>query len=432
MKRFLGIPLLLTVLLLLAGFGAATAQQATQEQAEQSDYEIYQSFTGTWSQLQAELDLVGRSMAADSLITRISELEQRYAPHRELLDEALHPRTYRDMMDQLRSRAVETRARLAEIESLNNRIERMNRRLASFDQQLQHLGNRADSLQRVMQSNAVEKRELQELASEYRRSIERRDALVRSIVDSMTAAYSDLAPSQEESLRQGGAVSEEGSPLDLLERVASRNAAFLEETSNLQVIDYLRMNRVRREFAAMWDRLDEQLVSTYGDGEEKRDRIQEHLTQWKDRLDTQLWMAVNRDLQEQNLPVAEVNGSEELYHELNSYLDRSLERAAEEGGEQVQRNWQSFDNFWTGKVQMRWAEYAGEDGLLNHRQMAELDDKVDSWGIRAQPESNLFAWLFGASMFLWLLTGLLLVRRNGGKEDRRRHNEGGSDAGTKS
>ncbi|MDZ7773908.1 MAG: hypothetical protein U5K31_14375 [Balneolaceae bacterium] len=413
MIRLISIPLVATALL-LACFGATTAQQSVQEQPEPSDYEIYQSFTQAWSELQGRLDLVGSPAAADSLIAEISDLEDRFSGHRELLDEALHPRSYRAMMDRLRSRAVDTRARLAEIASLNNRIERMNRQLTSYDEQLQSLTGHADSLQQAMRSTAVEKRDLQELAAEYRRSVERRDALVRSIVDSMTVTYADLPAAQEEQLSQGGSLSGDGGPLDLIERVAARNAAFLEESADLQVMDYLRMNQVHREFSAMWNRLDEQLLSTYGEGEERRDRIQEQLTRWGERLDTQLWMAVNRDLQELNLPVAEVNGSGELFKEMDSYLDRSLERATEEGGEEVRNDWQRFNNFWTGKVQLSWAEYAGDQGFLTHRQIAELDEKVDRWALRAQPESNLFAWLFGVSMLLWLLTGLLIVRRSGG------------------
>lgn len=397
----------LLLLLLSMGFSA-------QAQQNRSDYETYENFRSGYSALEAEIERLEGPGEADSLLGRISALEEDYAPEEEMLDRALYPQSFRSMMAELRKRARETGNKLKRIASLREQVSQLDERLTAYNSQLEHLNSQADSLRGAMRKTAVEKRELEQLSSEYRKNIEQRDQFIMSVVDSLLLAYEDLGPRGEEEIRraEGGDIQRSANALDLVRRIALQNAEFLTGSAKLKVEDYLRMKRVQGEFQEMWTRLDDELLRLYGEDDNSARQINRSLEEWKNRLDTQMWLAINREFRSRNIPMAEVNSSGELFEELNAYLSESLKRAEKNSSDSLREAYRNFNRFWSNEVQARWSKYMPDAGVLSHGQMAALDRNLDDWAVRSQPESNLYAYLFGASMFLWLITGLLLVRRN--------------------
>lgn len=405
--RPLTVPVAVLVLLFSMVFSA-------QAQQNRSDYEIYEDFKSSYSELEGEIDRLDRPAEADSLLGRISGFEEEYAPNEGMLDRALYPQTFRTMMTELRERARETGTKLKKISSLSEQVSQLDERLTAYNSQLQHLNSQADSLRGAMRKTTVEKRELEQLGSEYRKSIEQRDQFIMSVVDSLLITYEDLGPRREEEIRraEGGDIQRSANALDLVRRIAAQNAEFLTGSAQLNVEDYLRMRRVQSEFSEMWTRLDDELLRLYGEDENSGREINQSLEEWNNRLGTQMWLAINQEFQSRNIPMAEVNSSGQLYEELNTYLSESLEKTEDNPSDSLREAYLAFNRFWSNEVQARWSEYMADAGVLSHGQMAAIDRNLDDWALRSQPESNLYAYLFGASMFLWLITGLLLVRRN--------------------
>lgn len=380
----------------------------------QSDYQVYKSFTATYEQLEQRLERAGDPEEADSLLSRISELENQYASRAAMLDEALHPREFRPMINRLRQQTRDVRSKLSRIRSLTNEVGQLHAQVNAYHNQVAHMSSQTDSLQKTIRASAVQNRELNQLSDRLRERVRARDSLIASVIDSLMITYDHLPAQSREEIRTttDTRLPNQADALDLVEQIATGNADFLAGSAQLNTVDYLRMRSVYREFRKMWSRLDDDLLELYGAGENRGETIEEAMTQWRSRLDTQMWMAVNREFQTHNFPIGEVSSGEELFEEVNRFLSDEIERAEESSSDSMRQRYRRFNQFWNNEVQSRWAEYAGEE-FLTHKQMAAVNRDLDTWAGRVQsPDSNLFAYLFGASMFLWLLTGLLFVRKS--------------------
>ncbi len=385
------------------------------EAQNQSDYEVYKSFTATYEQLEQRLERADSPEEADSLLSRISEVEEQYASRASMLDQALHPRQFRPMINRLRQQTRDVRSKLTRIHSLRNEVGQLHTQVDAYHNQVAHLSRQSDSLQKTIRASAAQNRELNQLTDRLRERVRKRDSLIASVIDSLMITYDNLPPRSREEIRTTSdtRLSNRADALELVEQIATGNAEFLAGSAQLNAVDYLRMQNVYQEFRRMWLRLDEDLLQLYGAGENRGEAIEETITQWGNRLDTQMWMAINREFQTRNFPIGEVSSGDELYDEVNRFISEEIKRAEEESpSDSMRQRYQRFNQFWNNEVQASWGQYAGGE-FLTHKQMAAVNRDLDTWAGRVQsPDSNLFAYLFGASMFLWLLTGLLFVRKN--------------------
>ncbi|MDZ7693743.1 MAG: hypothetical protein U5K69_21925 [Balneolaceae bacterium] len=55
--------------------------------------------------------------------------------------------------------------------------------------------------------------------------------------------------------------------------------------------------------------------------------------------------------------------------------------------------------------------------LLTSNQVADIDQKVTQWAAIAKPESNLLAYLLGASVLAIAVLGFMLFRQRNGSGD---------------
>lgn len=395
-------------------FGMFLSLNIPLQAQNKSDYEVYTSFTNAYEQMGKRLELVDTPAGADSLLRRISRFESQYASRSAMLDDALHPRRFRSMINSLRQEARAVRSKLSRIRSLRNEVGQLHEQLEAYHNQVAHLSHQTDSLQKTTRASAVQNRELNRLTGRLRERVRERDSLIASIVDSLIISYDHLPPRNREEILTSSEqhLPNRGDALELVERIAAANAEFLTGSAQLNAVDYLRMQNVYREFRKMWLRLDDNLLQLYGSGENRGKAIEETITQWENRLDTQMWMAVNREFQSRNIPIGEVTTADELYDEVNRYISEEIRRAEENPSDSLRQRYRRFNQFWNNDVQGNWGPYAGGE-FLTHSQLAAVNRDLDIWAARLQsPDSHLFAYLFGASIFLWLLTGLLFVRKS--------------------
>ncbi|MDX1619296.1 MAG: hypothetical protein R3224_10965, partial [Balneolaceae bacterium] len=244
-----------------------------QAQQVQSDYEIQQNFSKQVGIIQSVLDTVESVAATEGVIRDIKTLEEEYADHQQLLNQALYPETFEQRIEELKKRTVVVRQRLATIEKQNDKLTTLNTELADYTNRLERLNARTDSLRSAIAKSTRNEKNLSGRLREYRESLERRDRLVLSIIDSMMVAYQNLNIQSAEELadaREQSRIDAGGSPLKMVRSIAAENVQFLNSSPKLAAGDYLRMNAVRHKFSALWSRMADRLITVYGDdGEEQ-------------------------------------------------------------------------------------------------------------------------------------------------------------------
>lgn len=402
------LPLFLCVSILLAGAVTGFAQQ-------QSDYEVQQDFKQQYKSIDQQLERVQSSAKADSLIEEIKSLDSSYSTHSDLLDKVLYPETYEQEMEELKQQAVSVREKLVIIENQEQELQELNTRLASYDSSMKILTDRTDSLRNAISKSVQSEKELAAMTRRYRRSLEQRDELILSFVDSILIAYRQLDTGSLQEIENAPKASQLNTgrdALDMIQTITDANLEFLSSNPDLTTGDYLRMNNVQQQVSEMWSKVGERLVDIYGENnkEETLTKTSQAISSWGNKIETQTWSSLNRAFSAEGISLPKFTSREMFYNTLNSYLSESIKASEKNTAKTEQKQYQQFSNFWTNRIKAEWSTFMTEGDILSGKQMASIDQQLDQWAMHAEPESNLLVYLFGASVLAIVVLGIMLAR----------------------
>lgn len=401
---------ILTIFLLLFSVTAYA------QQAQRSDYQIQKEFKQSYKQYNEKLDEISSADSAQALIKSIHEFDIEYMPHKELLNKALHPETYDQKMEELKKSSVMGMNRLETIEQQNEKVQKLQDQLTGYEQDMQQLNNRTDSLQKAMQKSVASEERLSEMLRDYRNSLEKRDELILAFIDSMVVAYQqmDLKSVQDlENIDSRSQLESDGDALELIHKITAENLNILESNANLHLEDYMRMSEVQREFQKMWTSLGSKIQEVYDgeNAEQMTSEIEQNISEWNQALTDRTFAALNDSLSVQQISIGEFQDGQDLYANLNSYLDTKVTQSEEKTTQSNYEDFQRFKQFWN-MADIQWSSNFVDAGILSNEQMATLNAKVDTWSENARPAggNNILVYLLGASVLLAVALGVMLIR----------------------
>jgi len=401
---------------LLLGFAIdAAAQQA------KSDYEIQKTFKQEYQRLSNGLQEADSSAAIQQLIKDVKQLDDNYSEHRELLNVALYPTTYKEEMDFLKRRALTAEKQLVTIEEQEQKLQKLSGQITSYDSRLEILNKQTDSLQNAMRKSLKSEEQLAGMVRKYRENLEQRDDLILSFVDSVMITYQKLnveSMQDLENAKKKARFNADGNALKMIQDIANENISLLESNTNLSAEEYIRMSSVNQEFQTMWDKIGSKLVGIYADGnKETEENIGKAIQTWDEKLSAQTWAAIDSSFKQAGIPIDDFEDSESFYSSLNNYLEQSIQASESEAGESTLSDYQNFSNFWSERVQVEWTPHIIDAGILSSRQMATIDQQVKQWASNAEPESQLLVYLLGISVLAIVALGVILAREKRNKKD---------------
>lgn len=395
-----------------------------QAQQVQSDYEIQQQFIEQYNNLQQRLDTVSSVDSARAIIQAVQELNQQYQDNAELLNNALFPNTYEEQINYLRESAAMTLNRVQEVQMRTEKLASLQEQLSQYEQNLEQLTSRTDSLRQAIQASIANEKEQAALLETYREGLERRDELILAFIDSMVVAYQqmDLESLQGlEDLEQKSELESNGNALQLIHEITVENLQILQNNSGqLRLQDYLRMSEVQQEFQEMWQILGDEIKEIYSgeDTQQLSAQIEQNINQWDQLLSNQTFATLSDSLKAQGVEIQEFTNAQGLYTALNSYLTEQINQSREGASEAGYNEYQQFLEFWN-RIELRWASNFVDAGILTEDQLSEINAKVDEWAEYARPESNFLIWLLGAAVIVAIILGVLFVRERQSTNARR-------------
>ena len=406
---------LISAIFLLSFSSEGVAQQA------KSDYEIQKTFKQEYQRLSNGLQEADSSAAIQQLIEDVKELEKNYSEHQELLNVALYPETYEEEMEFLKRRVLRAERQLTTIEEQEQQLQELSGQITSYDSRMDDLSQRTDSLQNAIRKSLQSEEQLAGMVRRYRESLEQRDDLILSFVDSVMITYQQLnveSMQDLENVKKKARFNADGNALKMIQDIANENISLLESNPNLSTDEYLRMSSVNQEFRNMWDKIGTKLVDIYADGnQEAEENISNAIQSWDEKLNSQTWAAIDSAFKQADIPVDSFTDSDSFFSSLNSYLEQSIEASKSENGESTYSDYQNFSNFWTERVQVEWTPHIIDAGILSSRQMATIDQQVKQWASNAEPESRLLVYLLGVSVLAIVALGVILAREKRNKKE---------------
>ncbi len=407
------------VILLTVVFGLFSSALYAQE--AQSDYEIQKTFKQQYANYEQQVENVSSADSAEKLIESIKKFDQKFSAHEELLDKALYPDTYKEQMESLKKSSVRTLNKVKTITEQQRQLNKLESQLASYEQDLNQLDQQTDSLKTAIRKSTESEKELSNMVREYRQSLEKRDELILTFIDSMVVTYQnmDLDALQEiEDYDQRSRI-KTNDALKLVHDISDENIQILQRnTSNLQLDDYMRMAEVNYQFQAMWNKLGDKIHEVY-DGENAdmlAENINTNLTDWNNLLQTNTIDAVNDYFTQQGIETTSFKSTDELKTALHSYLDQKIKESKDNPSEANYKDLQQFKEFWD-RVEVQWTNNLAHADVLSREEISKLKQKVDEWTQIAQPRSNnILVYLLGGSVLLAVALGVMLIREKKNKK----------------
>lgn len=402
--------------LLGLGFHEAKAQEV------KSDYEIQQNFQKEYKSISDSLTEAGNTATVKELIERVKTLEQNYSDHKKLLNVALYPETFNSEMKELKRRALAVQDQIATIEQQEEELHELTRQVTLYDTRLDDLNSRTDSLRRAMQKSLQSEKQLTSMVRRYRKSLEQRDELILSIVDSVMITYQKLQVETMQDLenaKKKARFNADGNALKMIMNIANENISLLNSGQELTAGDYIRMNAVQQKFKNMWNKVGDKLVEIYAEGnkEEASKNISAAIAEWDKKVTDQTWTSLNASFDSAGINLPKFNSSEAFYQTLDSYLSESIKASEKGSGGTALKNYKEFSSFWTNRVQADWTPYIIEANILSNDQLASIDSKMSTWASNAEPESNMLVYLLGFSILAIVALGIILAREKKGTKN---------------
>ncbi|MDZ7660208.1 hypothetical protein [Fodinibius sp.] len=385
-------------------------------QEVQSDYEIQQTFKEQYANYEQKVENVSSPDSAESLIESIKQFDQNYSKHKELLNKALYPDTYEEQIENLKKSSIRTLNKVETITEQQKQLNKLENQLASYEQDLSQLDQQTDSLKTAIRQSTESEKELSNMVREYRQSLEKRDELILTFIDSMVVTYQnmDLDAFQEiENYDQRSRI-KTNDALKLIHDISEENIKILQRNaSNLQLDDYMRMAEVNYQFQTMWNKLGDKIHEVYeGDNADMlAENINSNLNEWNNLLQTNTVKAVKEYFAQQGIEADTFESAEELNGALHSYLDKKIKESKDNRSEENYSDLQKFKDFWD-RVEVQWTSNLAHANVLSREQTSELNQKVDEWTQIAQPRSNnILVYLLGGSVLLAVALGVMLIRQ---------------------
>lgn len=407
MKRI--IPSIYIVLILALVSGTAVAQT--------SDYQVTKQFEKSYNDLEASIGEAMSSEEVDSLMTEVSELQNEFEDHKELLDHALYPQTFSSIIEDLKRDARNTEHKLLVIEDQDEKLTKLSDELASYRSEIDHLNTRTDSLRTLISDSEQSEQELAGLVQRYRNSMEQRDEFVLNMIDSLFVTYRDLEGNTFAELKEETRSLETGdNPLEVIIAIVEENIEVLKsDDGTLQTEDFLRMYVLQSRFDEVWNQIGDDLATLYGgnSAEQWESNVEEKLGDWKASASKNMWASIDEHLEQQNVDLDAFDNNKSFYEAIDSFISKATDASRDKVvTNENYDDFQRFYDFWNTKIKSDWGEFVQEGEVLTMAQISSIDAEMMTWRDEAKPRSFMIPILFGLSLITIVGLIIVLARKN--------------------
>ena len=380
--------------------------------AQQSDYQVQQDYRADYSEISQDIDSAVSSDDVSQISDAINQLEAEYSGYEELLNAALYPETFQGQISDLRESLSGTENNIVAVEELNERIAQLQSEMEDLRNQIVQMDEEASALRQRMDRSASNERRLSALVTQYRQNIEARDAFVNDFLENLLSKYQSMDVQTQSDMAEASE-SMDDNPLALIQTVLSEYINQADQESNLTAPDYIRMRAQHAYFGDVWDSIGERLANTYASESpvQARQEITDLLSTWEASINNKLWNSISTDFNQNGIELPSFSSSDEFATALNTFVDNSIETAAEQNDQADLDLFQSFSDYWNNTVKADWGEYLVNGDVLTQGDIAEVDVKLGDWARNAEPVSNLMFILFLISLAVILGLIVLLVTK---------------------
>jgi len=364
--------------------------------AQQSDHKIKTDFNNNYSALSKSISLSQSVITIDSLQKEINKLDEKFIEHSQLLDNALYPSSYKFEFQNLIAKLSSAEQRLLIIENQSERLESLIQEVSHYKSEISFLNKRADSLNKVMEASQLDQLQLSMLIKRYRTNLELRDELVMSIIDSLMITYNEMTTNEGNEISdqvESGRVTGTNT-LEMLMDIIEKNIEYASNSNQvLSVEDYLRMYAIQHYFEEVWNKIGDNLLTTYGGSQkaEWNSEIISKMRDWRMVTSQKMWNSVDQYLEYSSVELEAFDNNYSFFIALDNFIkDAKKKSEGQVISNTSYEDYKNFQGFWSNKIKNEWSILIQDSEFLTVAQISSIDDQLIAWESVSRPVQPLF------------------------------------------
>ena len=394
--------------LLLIGLSSFTAAQ--------SDYATVQKFKKECVEIEQQIKEANSVDEMNLILENIEQLRTNYSRHSELLDKALYPEKYDEMIGDLNIllalREVDFKAvenLKAEVSDLNNRVDTLNIKNNEMQTSLKEIQLLFDKTSRETES-------LNSIISELKIALHKRDVLVMNMVDSLMPPVMREKPMlSSEDEEQIMSDVEKDNILVNVKKTIRDNMKYLDLTS-LQPEDLTEIREQQLEFADTWARIGPRLAEVYSEDKNRAKELYEIdslFALWTTAIEVEAWQSIKEEFAAKGVMLDNFSDGKAFVNSINQYIESEKKTIEVVPEEEAKHSFEQFaDQTWKAEIEPKWTPFLIENGMLAENSKDVIEENIDVWRSEIYP-SKWWLWVIISGFLFSGLVVLIRLLKNG-------------------
>ncbi len=385
----------------------------------QSDYEIVQNFKNRYQQFEQQIKNAVTVEDLNNLRGEIERFKNEFSTYKELLDKSLYPDNFEKSFDKLGNSLVLRKTDFVQIETLQTEVVTLRSEVDELNKKNAELLNQIQLLEVQRKKDAETIAKLEQLVSELRASLKKRDELVYAIIDSLSPKLSgDVSALTQKEKEQIIAETEKKNVLYVVKKSLRDNTRFLEVTT-LKPEDLKDVKEQQANFVSMWQKVGPKLVDVYAGRKDKAQELKDIdalFTSWKTGIQREAWESIREDFALNNINLQSFYNGNEFTEIITSFINDEIKSYGVKSKEESQRIYNVFvDSVWYKTVSNEWMPYLLENNMITAQQKEIIEKKISEWKEVISPKDLTLLYV-GVGVLIVLIVAFFLLRKKNGSK----------------
>jgi hypothetical protein len=384
--------------------------------AAQSDYNTVQSFQTDCEEIERQIKKAGTTEEIQFIPTNIEQFASKYSRHSELLDKALYPEGYETTINRLNSMFTSRERDITMAENLKVEVSTLQVKLDTLSVLNTELSAKLEELQIQIEKNSKETAQLNRLVANLKASLQKRDVLVMSMIDSLMPPVMrekpTLSSEDKENIKSNV---EQDNILVNIKTTIEDNIKYLNITS-LQPEDIEELKGQQLDFAETWAQIGPKLAEVYSSDKNRGKELWEIdslFSLWAVSVNEEVWQSIKEDFEQKGIALETFSDGEEFTNSVNQYIESEKKTISAVPEEQAKQSFELFaDQTWSSEIKPKWSAFLIENGMLSETNQDVIEENIDVWRSELYT-SNIWLWIIILGVFTAGLAILLArLKRN--------------------
>ncbi len=349
----------------------------------QSDYELVQDFKSKISQLKLRITEAESMEEINNIAKDIELLKSQFSEHKELVDKSLYPDDFNKSFAKLKTDLDVRSTDFTHIDVLQTEVVALKDEVDRLSENNNELINQIAILETGRIKDAETIKRLENLVTNLKASLLKRDNLILSMVDSLipqlTADVSLLTSDDKQKITTQ---IEKNKVLLNVKRSLRDHVRFLDVTS-LKPEDLKEIKRQQNEFAGTWRKIGVNLVEVYAAKVDKSNELKEIDTlfnNWQAAIRDEAWYSIKEEFAMNSIFLQDFSGGQGFTVEITRFIDDELKNFGVKSQEESEKIYTSFaDSTWFKSIQTEWMPYLIDNTMLTVQQKELIESKITDW-----------------------------------------------------